>query len=371
MSKWTVGIYFLLFVVACQDRTVPDPPPQQAPDLAKRLSYISLRPAGEHRLLTLPAEAVLQHNHRFSLSPPVTGMVRQLLVTPGMAVSTGDPLAVLQVPSLAEWQALAATLQARVSEREQMVTMMREKQRLGLTSTAEVNLARQAVTEARLALTQWQQALTANQEAGLNISEDKLSWVWTTSHSGVVTGVEIGEGMQVSPGDSAITVMDIRAVDVRVEVPQRYLHVLGETPQLLWQPVGLPAGQDPLRLDLVRRDPVIDPITRSQGYYFSTLALAAGELWMVPGRTGRGTLVVSAGEDWLVVPKSAVVFLAGKQAVFMKTNPGESPRWRHVEVMGRNEEELLIRGTGFKAGDQVVSKGVFLLKSMVLLSEDS
>jgi multidrug efflux pump subunit AcrA (membrane-fusion protein) len=240
-----------------------------------------------------------------------------------------------------------------------------------MASATEESTAEQAVTDARLDLTLWKRELTANRQAGLQASADQLTWVWTSSVEGSLEKVELTEGMHVMPDQVPVTIVDIRGVEILVHVPERYLADLGGGAELLWRPVGFPDSREAVRLPLRRMAPTLDPHTRSRAYYFAQEPLRAEPVWMLPGRTGCGTLAMPAADDWLVVPESAVIFMEGRQAVFLRTEQPSRPEWRHVEVVGRTEGGLLIRGDGFAVGDEVVIQGAVLIKRILLFEEEA
>ena len=68
----------------------------------------------------------------------------------------------------------------------------------------------------------------------------------------------------------------------------------------------------------------------------------------------------------LVVSQTALVNIAGKQAVFVKEPDGDF-EYHEVELGGSALGKLQI-ASGLREGEQVVVEGVFTLKSLVLKS---
>ncbi len=85
-----------------------------------------------------------------------------------------------------------------------------------------------------------------------------------------------------------------------------------------------------------------------------------------PGQFVKVALQTSSGNEVIAVPKSAVTLLHGEKVVFMLNDEELHPQL--VETGGvRNDWIEIING--LKKDDQVVIKGMFLLKSLLLKSQ--
>ena len=87
-----------------------------------------------------------------------------------------------------------------------------------------------------------------------------------------------------------------------------------------------------------------------------------------PGAFVTGKIFGASGKPALTVPKDAVQYVNGKPVVYVPTqNEGEF-RAQPVEI-GEKHEDLIEIRSGLKAGDRLVTKNAFLVKSQAMKSE--
>ncbi len=85
-----------------------------------------------------------------------------------------------------------------------------------------------------------------------------------------------------------------------------------------------------------------------------------------PGQFVKTALQVSTGKKVVAVPVSSVVLLQGNQVVFQLKNNRLDVQFVETGEVRDNWVEIK---SGLKAGDQIVTKGMFLLKSFMLKSQ--
>jgi len=339
-----------------------------------RVKYAAIAAADRETLITLPAEAMTRPAAVHRLSPPLAAMAVRVLAVEGQAVSAGDPLAELRAPSLEAWKGLRASLEKRVALLTGQLESERERLSLGVGTRAEVARAEGELNAAEFELTRLASQQKAQRNMGLREGQAADGvWRWTAPRSGAITKLAISAGQFVSPEEHPITLVDLTDIEVRARVPERWLPALTPDTRLLWRPAGYPQAAEPLSLSWRRRDAAVDPADRTVACYFAPDAMDSETLarWFPPGRTGRGSLTAPAEPDLLLLPKSSVIKLGGRDVVFLPSENPEKPRWLAIEILGRRGEDYLARSEALVPGDRVAVQGVFLLKSVALLREDA
>jgi multidrug efflux pump subunit AcrA (membrane-fusion protein) len=327
-----------------------------------------VQPAAHLDVLTLPAEVVGAPDYRYTPSPPLAGMIQSVHVALGERVAVGTVIADMRIPSLESWQALSQALSNRLKSLESLVEMARERHTLGVGTLAEVADAEARVSEARLALTQWRKDRTNAEKSGLADGGAGGSWRWRAQREGIITRLQLSEGLFVAVEEHPVEIIDVSAVEVRARVPERHLARLGDDAMLLWQPVGFPDDQQPLLLKWRRREAIVDPTSRTVACFFALPeAVADMALWLAPGRSGRATIRLTADAGWWAVPDKALIRFEGRNAVLVRDR--ELPRVVPVQLIGRGGDNVVVRGA-LNPGDEVVTRGTFLVKSHLLLNDE-
>ena len=85
-----------------------------------------------------------------------------------------------------------------------------------------------------------------------------------------------------------------------------------------------------------------------------------------PGQFVKVALQTAGGEEVLAVPKSSVTLLHGEQVVFMLEGRELHPQLVDVGAVRNDWVEIK---NGLKKGDEIVTRGMFLLKSLLLKSQ--
>ena len=88
------------------------------------------------------------------------------------------------------------------------------------------------------------------------------------------------------------------------------------------------------------------------------------------GMSARVTLDGNTEEQTLTVPTSAVVEIEGKKGVFVPGDKEHHYIFRPVNL-GRESNDRQVVATGLSKGDVVVSKGAFMLKSELILQNET
>ncbi|MDJ0837485.1 MAG: efflux RND transporter periplasmic adaptor subunit [Acidobacteriota bacterium] len=345
---------------------------RNVPDLAERLRYEMVGAAEDRELITLPAQVQAAPSFRFDLSPPVEARLTEVLAREGQWVDVDTPLARLQIPSLTAWRDIEKAAAQHLKAAEKQLAMGQEKLALGMTTGDAVQALAAEVADARLALARIEADRKAVEKSGLRSdSRAEFTFTWNAGRSGVIGAVKAREGQSLTPGKTVFSLVDVSRVEVVVHLPERLLTETGEKPKLSWQPAGLPMETEPFILEFARAGMTVDPVTRTTPWYFAGTPRQKGDPYFLPGRSGRGALLVSAESDTRSLPKQALCRLEGRDGVFLESADPSRPEWVQVEVLGRRGEHVLVRSSQLKTDSRVVVRGVFLLKSIMLLNEES
>lgn len=185
-------------------------------------------------------------------------------------------------------------------------------------------------------------------------------------------------GQSVHAGDPVFTVADLAAVDVVAEIPEQSLSMVSIGRGAAVSVAAFPTTQftgtvERLRNELnpqTRTVQAVIHVTNSNGQLrpgmFATVRIAVPSSALPELRTPGGDSSVA---PLLTIPESAVVTDGDKRYVFVQIAPMTFER-REVQIAPiappgssvARSPFVMVRG-GLKAGEQVVTKGAFVLKS--------
>lgn len=365
-----VLLAMMVFSQGCDQTVVADDETDHGPELKNRLKFQLIQPADHETLITLPARVVAKPEHHFQLSSPAEGKVTALLVHEGVQVEPGTPLARLQIPSLTAWREMEEAARQQLQAATSRLTAEREKLAMGLGSKDAVQRAVSEEASSRMALAQVEAERKSGEDSGLRRRSNTSSiFTWQATKRGVITRLDISEGRSISSGHIAFSLVDPSHVNVMVRVPERFLTGMKEDTRLLWKPIGAPDDEEPMVLNYLRSAPVVDPTTGAVSCYFEGEPQTYGPSYFLPGRSGRGSLLAQAAPGTWRMARSAVCRMGGRDGVFVDTETG--PEWLEVEVVGWRGDQILVQSSSLHERSSVVTHGVFLLKSIRLLKEES
>lgn len=329
-----------LLLVACT--TVPEATeePRSAID---RAAWQVTEAAERLVVVTLPAEVEPLPNARTHLAPRLPIRIVQWRVEPGAALEIGTPLATIQSPSLASLDAVSRT-QRRLRDVRQ------DQLELGIGTAADL-----ASAEVDLA-----SAAAKQRDARSTVTTGGTGSVWTSPIAGVVGPLTCQQGAEIQPGTPCLTVDRPGEVWVRAWLPERYLPQLREVQGTFTASDGRTFGP----LPLVSREPSIDAHSRTVGLRFQ---VDAPEL--LAGISGRLALSVQAPDGAFTVPASALTTLDGDDVIFVQTEGALSTLPVQRLGLGTEPETVVLQGD-LPTGAQVAWRGIFSLKSALLLEHD-
>ena len=361
----------LLITVSCKNIAAEEQE-QLERSIADRLRYETIRPAELLELATLPAEVRPHPRSRFELSPPAHGKLLSVLVSEGQWIEPGTPLAHLQIPSMTDWSQIEGSAQKRLDAATKKAELEAEKLAAGIGVIDAVQTAESEAAVAQMELTRIHAARKAARSSGLRSNgQADLTYTWESAHRGVLTKIMVSEGQSVHEELIAFTIIDTSHLEVMVNVPERLLEQLKGRPRLLWRPVGYPADQEGFILEFSRSAAMVDLQTRATAYYFKTSPDERSNPHFLLGRGGCGSLVINPPTGSWHVPRRAISRIDGRDGVFLENDNLNKPEWVEVRIIGRQGEGVLVFCEVLDRGSRVVTRGAFLLESMMLLGEES
>ena len=313
--------------------------------------------------LTLPGELAADPDRLARISSPAAGRIEEVRFREGAAVKQGDALVVIRVPEIAKVRASHLATEAKAKAARANAVRLRSL--LGERLAAE-----QAVldAEAEAAALEQEAKSTADQLGALGAgSSGAFAITLRAPISGTVVARDAVLGQPVSAEQMLGTVANLDEVWFLARVFEKDLGQLsvgaGAEVHLNAYPEEHFAGSVEYigqQIDAVARTVIARIRLRNR----------AGLL-----RLGLfGTSQISIGtaekaekaEPKLVVDRASVTNVGGKDVVFVREREGEYEL--HELTLGREALGKVEVLAGLRAGEEVVSTGVFTLKSMVLKS---
>lgn len=317
--------------------------------------------------LSVPGQVEFDPARVALVSPRVAGRIERLLVVLGDRVGTGQPVALLYSPAY-------LTAQADVQQAK------RRRDLLEGTSDAEGATALLSAARRRLLALGATEADVRALEGG---AEPKSLLAVRAPFAGSITEAHVLAGAATEPGAPLFTIADLSAVNVAAHVPER---VIGGVRVGQAASVQIAARPDaPFVGRITRVSDVVDSTSRTiealvrvansgrvlKPGMFATVTLrgASGGAAATTAPTAPATGAAAESGGWVSVLASAVVMDGDGRYVFVQTGPRVFER-RAVELApasagsgpaGAGGRVIVV--SGLRAGESVVVRGAFTLKS--------
>lgn len=343
------------------------------PELPRRLrlpadvvtnANIKTAPVGKEILaatLTLPGEIMADPDRSARISSPVAGRMETVSFREGAAVKKGDVLALVRVPELGNVRSaqIAATAKAKAarSNASRLESLLAE--RLGSEQAYRDALAQAEALEAEA-------RSLGEQLAGLgagNATGSGFLLALRAPVDGTVLSRDAVVGQPITPDKTLGSIADLRRVWFLGRIFEKDLASLrtGAPAE-----VSLNAYPDRHFAGVVEYigqqiDPVARTLTARVGLDNPDGLLRVGLFGTARVSKGGAT-----GEPRLVVPRTALIDVAGKTVVFVRHPDGDFEL--HDVVLGEAALGKVEIVSGLREGEMVVVEGAFTLKSAVLRS---
>ena len=325
------------------------------------IQTVAVRRAALPSTLTLTGEVIAEPDRTAHLSSATEGRLEQVLFNEGAVVKRGDILATVRVPDVGRLRGAfaAATSRARASRQNTWRLEALKASGLG---------AEQAVVDAQAeALAQEAEARALGQQlAAIGASTDSAGVIIALRApiNGVVVARDAIVGQPIGPDAVLATIVDLSEVWFLGRVFEKDLARLRVGADAELELNAYPGAHFHGTVDYVSQQ--IDPMART---LTARIRVVNEARQLRLGLFGRAHVEVSEpGKQptGLVVPRDAVLEVAGKRLVFVKEKDGHFVT--HEVAVGESAMDDVQLLSGVSEGEEVVSKGGFTLKSLLLKS---
>lgn len=312
--------------------------------------------------LELPGEMVADPDRSANLASPIAGIIEDVRFQEGSTVEKGELLAVIRVPDLGRLRSERASALARAKAARTNARRLEDLAKKQLTpeqSALDAIAAAEALEEEARAAGERIEAL------GLNRAQQGPS---SLSLRAPITGVVVSRnavvGEPVTADQVICEIVDLSELwflgrvfekDLgRLKLEARAEVALNAYPKERFQGVVEYIGRkvDPIARTVTARIPLKNHDNLLRVGLFGTAHVS--------------TLDALDSEPTLVVPRTALVEIGGKQVVFVRQADADFEL--HEVRLGRSAEGQVQVLSGLREGEQVVVEGAFTLKSAVLKS---
>ncbi len=337
------------------------------PEVAKQLGleFITVEARLVSETIKANAETMYPPAQHARVSPRIPGVVREIKAILGQEVAAGTLLAVVE--SIEFGQAKSDYLQAgsllrlRQKSLERETTLHEKK----ITAGRELLEAETALEEARLGLQKASQRLSI-----FGLSDDRIKAVSekhdttallevTAPFAGTVVEAHAVPGEIAGPEKPLFAIASLERLWVSVDVSEADLPKVEKGQKVLFTVEALPGKRFVGKLIAVGSE--VDERSRTVRVYGevkNTDGLLRAKMF------GKAELVVKSAEPKLLLPKSAVQNDGDCFLAFVSPRK-DAFKARKIEIGTVYEQGYEVTG-GLLAGETVVTKGSFLLKSEVM-----
>ncbi|HEX7500417.1 MAG TPA: efflux RND transporter periplasmic adaptor subunit [Polyangia bacterium] len=284
------------------------------------------------------------------------GRVRRVLKIMGDEVKPGDILADLESVDLGKAQATAEALRAKEIAAE---SNLRREQQLAEAKVTALREAESAKAEHQALRAERRAAEKAVIALGAALDSEVGVLKLRSPIAGRVIMAKASRGQTVEPSDTLFEVADLSTVWVELMVFERDLDRIrkGDAVEIL--PAA--ARGESVQGTLAQVGDIVDPTTRSA---IVRVDVDNRKGWLRPGQSTSARIQSRApAARVLTIPKDAVSFIDGKPTALVQVGPGlVEPR--PVDLGPDDGERVTIR-QGLRAGESVITEGLFALKSEI------
>ncbi|WP_184719128.1 efflux RND transporter periplasmic adaptor subunit [Caulobacter sp.] len=318
---------------------------------ADGITLMTLSGGGLDAAVSAQATVVATPHGAATLAARADGAIVRINKRLGDPVSAGEVVAVIESRDAAAISAERSAAAAKVVAARQ--ALARERKLFDARITARQDLeaaqAAAAIAEAELG-----RATSASAAAG--VSGNGRTLAVTSPISGHITASTATLGAYVTAGSELFRVADPDSIEIQAALPvSDAQRVKPGNPAV----VETANGSVPAIVRSVT--PGLDAESRSAT---AVLAVTGPSQMLTPGQALRARITprnaATGASDRFAVPDEAVQSVNGADVVFVRTKAGFEPRPVRVGRRGGGQVEII---SGVRAGDQIASKGAFLLKA--------
>ncbi|MFH2056897.1 MAG: efflux RND transporter periplasmic adaptor subunit [bacterium] len=312
--------------------------------------------------LEAPAEVLFDETHATVVTTTVPALVSRWLIAPGDVVSTGQALAVLQSPEIAELQARLLSANAAHAVQKRELARHEELKTRDLVSLAdyERQVALAAQTSAELAGARGLLLSCGLSEQDVEVlleeSEVSSSFLLRSPADGFVVERKAQLGELLEAGSAFGVLADPSAMWVEARLSEEQLRHVAVGQTLTFTGDG--RGLDQVGAEVIWVSRFLDPHTRTG---VVRAEIRENQPHLQAGEFGRVQIALPGDTDAVLVPKDAIQWEGCCNVVFVKES---LDRYRPRKVhFTRGQGPYYQVTEGLRAGEEVVVDGAFLLKT--------
>ena len=321
-------------------------------------------------LAPLKATGTIEANQQRmqQVTPLVSGRVERVTAVAGDRVRAGSILAILSSPEIAELHGKELEAQARVSLAASSLRRLRKLSDLGAAAGKDLAAAESEATTAQAEVAHIRASLAAlgsdERVEGHSISSVALR----APISGTITERLVNAGAGVQAGTPLFSIADLSNVWVIANVPESQINNMRIGTAAEVRSAAL--GQSIARGRVTYIDPMLNEQTRTARVRLEVVnpnqQLRIGTFVEVNFEAGAAAHSEAATE--LVVPDEAIQTVENKTIVFVPADKPAHFEAREIQVGGQADGVRKVIA-GLTAGERVVTKGSFVLKTQMLKGE--
>lgn len=310
-------------------------------------------------VLALPGEVAADPDRSARVSSPVAGRLTAVKFKEGSTVAKGDVLAVLRIPEIGKVRAAHSAALAKGESARINAERLESLEGKGMAAKQEASSARaeaDALDAEAKALGEQLSAL------GMSSSGGGADLLLRAPVAGVVVARDAVVGQPVTTEQTIASIADLSDVWFLARVFEKDLGKLdvGAVAEVVLN--AYPAETFEGKVEYISRQ--IDPTART---VTARIRLANRAEMLRLGLFGTARVVTKgekAGEQSLVVPRSALIDVAGKNVVFVHV--ADEQFELHEVTTGEGAAGKVRILSGLREGEEVVSSGAFTIKSVLL-----
>ena len=283
------------------------------------------------------------------------GVARSLKVDVGTQVKKGQPLVVIDSPSVGADRARLAAAKSRVGVAEENYNREKQLQDEGITSRKSVLIAQQELDAAKSEYAALAASLSVLGASGGGTG----SYTLNAPIAGVVTERKVTIGKLVNIDEVLLEIVDTSAMWADVEVAESDVSAVAIGQTVVIRLDGLGEREATGAISYVA--PAVDPHTRTAKV---RVPLANPDGILRANMYGQARIAAGQSRTSVAVPRAAIQQAKGTNVVFVRVAVDEYET-RRVQLGAADSESIEIV-KGVRPGEEVVTTGSFLLKTETL-----
>jgi cobalt-zinc-cadmium efflux system membrane fusion protein len=328
----------------------------KAADTARLAGIETVKAAEQPGGARLEVVAMIDYDatRRAEINARAVGVVRALHVDIGDAVDKGARLATIESASVGEDRSRLRAADARVKAAQASYDREKGLYDKGLSAAKDV-----AVAEQDLAVARADRGAASTALGMVGGGAGASSYVLSAPIAGTVTQRTATIGHMVGLDEALFEVVDTTRMRADLDIPETELGAIRPGQDVLIQVEGLGEAEFQGQIDYVA--PAIDPATRTAK---ARVILMNPEGVLRANMYGKGVVSLGAARTTVTVPPGAIQRVGDVELCFVRLAEGEYETRRVKSGLSTAASTEII--SGLKAGEDVVTKGSFVLKTETL-----